>query len=272
MTDHQAEVDGRPVALVTGATGGIGEATCRALADAGATVIAAARNRVKAEALCADLRARGARAFAVRLDVVKGPDVQQAIGEGLLRTGHLTWLVNNAGVADSYRLDAADAAARIRRMFEVNFWGALRCIEACLPAMRDGGGGHIVQIASSAALRGYPYVSGYSASKHALLGWTRSAAQELARDRIGVSAVCPHYVDSPMTAASVQNIIEKTGRTQADAYASLAEMNPGGALVTCEAVALAVRDLVLGERSGVVVELDGGPPRTLEEGLPFPPR
>ncbi|MEZ6015108.1 MAG: SDR family oxidoreductase [Planctomycetota bacterium] len=272
MNTRQDDHGGAPVAFVTGATGGIGEATCRALAQAGATVVAGARNRVKAEALCAELRELGGRAFAVRLDVVKGPDVQEAVGEALLKAGPITWLVNNAGIAQSCKLDAPDTPALIRRLFEVNFFGAIRCFDACLASMREAGGGQVVQIASSAALRGYPYVSGYASTKHALLGWTRSAALELAREHVGVSAVCPHYVDSPMTATSVQNIMDKTGRSSEETYASLAQMNPGGRLVTCEEVALAVRDLLLGDRSGVVVELDGGEPRIVEEGVPFPPR
>jgi NAD(P)-dependent dehydrogenase (short-subunit alcohol dehydrogenase family) len=262
----------RPVALVTGATGGIGEATCRALAAQGATVVAAARNRVRTEALCAELRASGARAMALELDVLDGTKLQASIGAAIAEVGPITWLINNAGVADSCKLDAPDATARLRRMFEVNFFGALRCFEACLAGMREAGGGHVVQIASSAALRGYPYVAGYVSTKHALLGWTRSAALELVRERIGVSAVCPHYVDSPMTTASVDNIVERTGRTRADTYASLAQMNPGGRLVTTLEVARAVCDLLAGARSGVVLELDGTEPRILEDGVPFPPR
>ena len=260
-----------PVALVTGATGGIGEATCRALSAAGATVIVAARNRVKAEALCSEIRESGGEAIAVCMDVARGPDVAQAVGEALAQTGPITWLVNNAGLAESVKLDAPEAAAAIRRMFEVNFFGAVRCFDACLPSMREAGGGHVVQIASSAALQGYPYVSGYASSKHALLGWNRSAALELVREGIGFSAVCPHYVDSPMTEASVQNIVEKTGRSREEALASLAAMNPGGRLVDCSEVAEAVRDLLLGRRSGAVVELDGGETRIIEKGVPFPP-
>jgi len=261
-----------PVALVTGATGGIGEATCRALAARGATVVAAARNRVRTEALCAELRTGGTRALALGLDVLKGPELQATIGEAISEVGPITWLVNNAGVAESFKLDTTDATARIRRMFDVNYYGALRCFNACLAGMREAGGGHVVQIASSAALRGYPYVTGYASTKHALLGWTRSAALELVREHIGVSAVCPHYVDSPMTAASVDHIVERTGRTREDTYASLAQMNPGGRLVTTDEVARAVCDLLAGQRSGVVLELDGSEARILEEGVPFPPR
>lgn len=262
----------RPVALVTGATGGIGEATCRALAKRGATVLAAARNRVRAEALCVELRTGGIQALALGLDVLEGPELQAIIDGAIGEVGPITWLVNNAGIAESFKLDAPDATARIRRMFDVNYYGALRCFDACLAGMREAGGGHVVQIASSAALRGYPYVSGYASTKHALLGWTRSAALELAREHIGVSAVCPHYVDSPMTAASVDHIVERTKRTREDTYASLAQMNPGGRLVTTDEVARAVCDLLAGQRSGVVVELDGSTPRIIEEGVPFPPR
>jgi 3-hydroxybutyrate dehydrogenase len=271
MLGSHATPSDPPVALVTGATGGIGEATCRALARAGATVLAAARNRVRAEALCVELREHGARAYAVRLDVAKGPELSLALEAAQAESGPIRWLVNNAGVAESCKVDAPDSPARIRRMFEVNLFGAIRCFDACLASMRRLGGGYVVQVASSAALRGYPYVSGYASSKHALLGWTRSAALELARERIGVSAVCPHYVDSPMTAASVQNIVDKTGRSHDETYASLAGMNPGGRLVTCEEVASAVVELLQGERGGVVVELDGSAPRILEEGVPFAP-
>lgn len=261
----------RRVALVTGATGGIGEATCRALAARGATVLAAARNRVRAEALCAQLRAAGGRAHALCLDVAEAAELSERIGAAVAELGPVTWLVNNAGIAESCKLDAPDAPERLARMLDVNLHGALRCFAACLTGMRAAGGGHVVQVASSAALRGYPYVSGYAATKHALLGWTRSAALELVRERIGVSAVCPHYVDSPMTAATVDNIVHRTGRTREDAYASIAQMNPGGRLVATDDVARAVCELLEGRRGGVVVELDGAASRVVEEGLPFPP-
>jgi NAD(P)-dependent dehydrogenase (short-subunit alcohol dehydrogenase family) len=168
------------------------------------------------------------------------------------------WLVNNAGIAKSAPLlHPAEVTDLYEEHLAVNFHGARRMLEALLPGMRARGYGRIVNVASSAGLVGYAYVSAYCASKHALVGYTRSAALELAGSGVAVSAVCPHYVDSPMTERSAARIAEKTGRTSEAARALLAAQNPGGRLVTPAEVAEAVLEQLAGEHNGAIVELDG---------------
>lgn len=150
---------------------------------------------------------------------------------------------------------------------EVNLFGPLRLASAFVPGMVERGGGAILQVASSASLRGYPYVSAYAASKHALLGWTRSAALELAPKGVAVSAVCPHYVDTPLTDRSIETMKEKTGRSDEELRAFVANQNPGGVLVTPDEVAHVALRLLRADRGGVVVELPGGEAITLEEGV-----
>ena len=120
---------------------------------------------------------------------------------------------------------------------------------------------------SSAALQGYPYVSAYSASKHALLGWSRSAALECAPKGVAISTVCPHYVDTPLTDRSIETMREKTGRSEEDLRAFVASQNPSGVIVRPEQVAEVTADLLGSDRSGVVIELTGTAPITLDEGV-----
>ncbi len=259
------------VALVTGATGGIGGAIARALAHAGARVVLTGRDPERAAACARDVEEEtGTRCLGLALDVTKGDSVERlaetlaGVAEDL---GPIDWLVNNAGVAETASATGGDNHALTRRLMEINLFGALRLFEAFVPGMLERGCGAVLQIASSAALRGYPYVSAYAASKHALLGWTRSAALECAPKGIGVSAICPHYVDTPLTDRSITSMREKTGRSEEDLRAFIASQNPGGVMVTPDEVAALALELLTGDRGGVVVELPGGERRTLEEGV-----
>ena len=175
------------------------------------------------------------------------------------------WLVNNAGSVRTAPIGRADEE-HYRSHLDVNFHGARRVLEAVLPGMNERGGGSVVQVASSAALRGYAYVTAYSAAKHALLGYSRSAAHELARGNVAVNVVCPHYVDSPMTHANVARMREVTGRDEESLRAFLASENPGGVLVTAGEVAEAIVGLLEGPRTGVVLELVGGGSREVDRG------
>ena len=252
---------GGHVALVTGAGQGIGAAIARRLAAGGAFVFVTGRRLEPCEALATELRASGQGAEAVRLDVTDRESIRAALGQVLRRADELgapDWLVNNAGIAKSAPLiDPAAVTDLYEEHLEVNFHGARRLIEALLPGMRERGYGRIVNVASSAGLVGYAYVSAYCASKHALIGYTRAAALELAKSGVTMSAVCPHYVDSPMTDRSVARIVQKTGRTPEEARTALAAQNPGGRLVTVEEVAAAVERLLEGDEGGAIVELDG---------------
>ncbi len=260
-------MDGRHVALVTGASRGIGAAIARALAASGVAVVAAARGAGACAALCDELRAAGADAWPLALDVTDPASVKSGATEAArlaAGVGPVDWLVNNAGIAVSAPALAADAEELNERQLAVNYHGARRAFEALAPAMVERGYGRVVNVASSAALGGYAYVSAYCASKHALLGYTRAVAHELAKSGVGVCAVCPHYVDSPMLAESIERVAHKTGRGEAEARAFFERQNPGGRLVTTDEVAAAVVALLRDERTGVVVELDGGEPRELE--------
>jgi NAD(P)-dependent dehydrogenase (short-subunit alcohol dehydrogenase family) len=179
--------------------------------------------------------------------------------------------VANAGVAISAALTSDEAESVAQQQMDVNYHGARRVFETFLPHMLKRGQGRIVMVASSAALLGYPYITGYAASKHALLGYARSAALEMNSKGIGVGVVCPHYVDTPMTDASVARIVDKTGRDHEQARAALAELNPGGKLVQADEVASVILRLLQSDLSGAVVELTGSEQREIESGLPIVP-
>lgn len=256
----------RKVALVTGAAGGIGSELCRQLTAAGARVAVAGRRMEPAQALAEELEAAGGEAFALQLDVADGAAIGPAIERAQAELGPIDWLVNNAGIAVSAPLLRSAEQELYERHMQVNFHGARRVIEALLPGQLERGYGRVVQIASSAALVGYGYVSAYVASKHALLGYTRAAALELQGKGIALGAVCPHYVDSPMTEASIERIVETTGRTPQAARAFFAEQNPGGELVRVSEVAETVLAMLSGEITGRVLELTGAAIEVVEPG------
>jgi NAD(P)-dependent dehydrogenase (short-subunit alcohol dehydrogenase family) len=249
--------------LVTGASRGIGAAIARSLAREGWFVFAAARSKSECDGLAREIAATGGRAEGLELDVGDVSSITHAIDRMKDRDLTLDGLVNNAGIAISAPLVHVGEDL-VEKHLRVNFHGPRRLIEAFLPEMRRQKFGRIVNVASSAGLRGYKYVSAYCASKHALVGYSRAAADELAGSGVSIACVCPHYVDSPMTAASVQRIVEKTGRSADEARAVLAEQNPGGKLVTVEEVAATVVDLMGDGRNGWLVELDGATSRVLE--------
>lgn len=259
------------VACVTGAGGGIGSAIALRLARAGAALILAGRSQEKTSALASAIRAEGGKAWFVYLDV-SDPDT---FGEALALVrehGPLDWLVNNAGIAISapfLRHGREGGEDLYEKLLATNFHGARRMIEALAPAMIERKQGRIVNVGSSAALQGYAYAAAYAASKHALLGYGRAAALELAKSGVTLNTICPHYVDSPMTDGTVKRIVEKTGKSEAETRAFLAAQNPSGKLVTPDEVAELVYELCSGNRNGGVIELlGGGQRREVERGSP----
>lgn len=239
-------------ALISGAGSGIGRAVAEELAQLGAEVILAGRRRGPLEEVAG--RLPGSRVECVD---VSDPAAVEELGR------RLEWvdiLVNNAGVASSAPLRNLELD-EWERLFRINTTGVFLMTRAFLGGMVKSGWGRVVNVASVAGLQGASYISAYSASKHAVLGFTRSLAEEVASKGVTVNALCPGFVDTPMAQQAVDHIVASTGRSQEKALAALREMSPQGRLIEPEEVAYWVACLCHPRARGVngqALVIDGG--------------
>lgn len=245
---------------MTGGGRGIGRAVALDLARAGADVVVSARTGSEIEAVAGEVRALGRRAAAVTADVARPEDVRALFAAARQALGRVDVLVNAAGIAPSALTWKTDDATW-RAAIETNLSGAFYCMREALPGMLEAGWGRVVSVASIAGKTGYAYISAYAASKHGLLGLTKCAAIEVATKGVTVNAVCPGYVDTPMTDVSVARIVEKTGLAAADVRRRIEETSPQKRLFAPAEVSALVLFLCGDAARGITgqaLSLDGG--------------
>jgi len=244
--------------LVTGASRGIGRAVAERLAAEGARVVVAARSERAIAQLVESLP--GAGHLAVTMDVGEPSSVADGLAEIERKVGHLDLLIANAGIADSDPFDRVTDET-FQRLMNVNLLGVVRLARTLIGPMIDRDWGRIVVVASNAGLTAYPYASAYCASKHAVIGWMRAVASEIARSGVTINAVCPGWVDTQMADEAVARIAEKTGKSLQQARAGLESMSPQQRMVQPREVAHLVATLCAEHARGIhgqALPIDGG--------------
>ena len=244
-------------ALITGGGRGIGRAIALAFARQGARVAVAARTAEQVQQVAAEI---GDNAIALICDVSDPQSVERMFAELREKFGDADIMVNNAGVAESATLvNTTDELWH--RHLSINLSGTFYCTRAALPAMLKNGWGRVINVASIAGKTGAPYIAAYSASKHGVLGLTRSIALEVGASGVTVNAICPGYVDTEMVSRGVERITTRTGRSAEEALDSLKKMSPQNRLVTPEEVAAVALLLASEEGRGINgqgINVDGG--------------
>jgi NAD(P)-dependent dehydrogenase (short-subunit alcohol dehydrogenase family) len=212
-------------ALITGASRGIGRAIALEFARSGANVIITARSVNDLETLAAEIRALGQKAIAIPCDLNEPSSLDAAVAQAQSELGSIDILVNNAGITQGVKFTQMTPELW-QRIMTINVESAMRLMQLTLDPMASRGWGRVINIASIAAKAGLRYSAAYNASKHALLGITRSVALDYAQKGVTVNAVCPGWVLTEMAEETVQNIQEKTGRSREEAIHSLVKDVP----------------------------------------------
>ncbi len=248
------------VAWVTGSGRGIGRAIALRLADAGARVVVSSRSADEIDAVASQIKDRRGDALALPCDVTSVSDVADLVERTEARLGPIGILVNNAGIAESVPFVRLERDVWDRTI-AVNLTGTYLCTRAVLPTMIERRRGRVINIASTAGRTGYRYTAAYCAAKHGVVGLTRSVALEVASKDVTVNAVCPGWVDTDMTTASIARIAEKTGQTLADAREVIERMNPQYRLIAPDEIAGLVVYLASDAAQGITgqaIDVDGG--------------
>lgn len=253
-------MDTKKIAWVTGAGKGIGEAIAYALAANGIQVVVSARTALDIERVAEAIRRQGGDALPVVCDVTKPQAIQEAVVQIQASLGAITILVNNAGAAESHKFIGHDDALW-QRMLDVNLNSVYHVTKAVAPMMVAANWGRVINIASIASKVGGKYTVAYTAAKHGVLGLTRALALELVAQHITVNAICPGYVDTPLTDNAVTNITRRTKIAENDARKLLENISPQQRLITPEEVAHVALMLVSENARGITgqaINVDGG--------------
>ncbi len=244
------------VAIVTGAGSGIGAATAQVLSHAGARVVLVGRREAPLQFITEGLT----DAVALPCDVTEETAVANLVADIKNRFGQIDILVNNAGAAVSNPVERT-SLEDWNAMLAVNLTSIFLLSRAVLPHMKNAGFGRIINVASTAGLKGYAYVAAYSAAKHGVIGLTRSMALEYAKRGITINAVCPGFTETPLLAESIANIMDKTGMDEEGARRSLLSDTPVGRFTQPDEVAEAILYLSRNEASGLTgqaISISGG--------------
>ena len=248
------------VALVTGGGRGIGAEIARSLAKDGASLAVSARTESEVRKVVEEITAAGGRAQYFIADLSQWDQAAPLVNKVQAALGPIDFLINSAGIAGSAPV-VKQTLEEWNRMFAVNVTATFLCTQAALPKMIERGSGRIVNIASVAARFGARYIAAYAASKHAVLGFTRCVAAEVAAHGITANAVCPGFVDTEMVSSSVTRIVEKTGLSTDQALDTIKGQSPQKRLLTTAEVAAMVTLLCSEEGRGIngqALVMDGG--------------
>ena len=246
--------------IVTGGSRGIGAAIAIALAERGASLTLMARSVGDLRSHAAALEQLGGTVQTIECNVADETSVARAFQRAAAGLGPAKILINNAGTAKSANF-AATSRVLWDHMIGVNLTGTYLCTQQVLPSMLAAGEGRIVNIASTAGLRGYKTMTAYCAAKHGVIGFTRALALETAKHGVTVNAVCPGYTDTDLTDTAVSNVVSALGTTPEEARAMLVRIIPRGVMTTPAEVAAAVAWLCAPESgaiTGIALPIAGG--------------